>query len=112
MTGIEILAEEIIYNSILPEWIAYSMAVVGAVCGLLGLIFCVGDGKAALISGAIALVLFIGAFIGLTEDKDNINYIKYKVTISEEVSLTEFVGKYEILEEDGKIYTIRERNDD
>ena len=36
-------------------------------------------------------------------------YVKYKVTISEEVSMTEFNDRYEIINVDGKIYTIRER---
>lgn len=39
-------------------------------------------------------------------------YIKYKVTISEEVSMTEFYELYEIIDVDGAIYTIREKNDD
>ena len=36
-------------------------------------------------------------------------YIKYKVTISESVSMTEFNERYQIMDIDGKIYTIRER---
>ena len=37
-------------------------------------------------------------------------FIKYKVTISEEVSMTEFYEKYEIIDVDGAIYTIKENN--
>lgn len=33
----------------------------------------------------------------------------YKVTISEEVSLNDFMEKYEIIDQEGKIYTVRER---
>lgn len=37
-------------------------------------------------------------------------YNTYKVTISENVSMTEFYEKYEILDVDGQIYTVRERD--
>lgn len=33
----------------------------------------------------------------------------YKVTIDDSVSMNEFIEKYEIIEQDGKIYTVRER---
>ena len=36
---------------------------------------------------------------------------QYKVTISDEVKMDEFCEKYEIIEQDGKIYTVRERNE-
>ena len=35
----------------------------------------------------------------------------YKVTVSDEVSLNEFLDKYEIIDQDGKIYTVRERGE-
>lgn len=38
-----------------------------------------------------------------------IKFIKYKVTVSEEVSMTEFFERYEIIDVDGAIYTIREK---
>lgn len=37
--------------------------------------------------------------------------ISYKVTVSEEVPLNEFLDKYEIIDQDGKIYTVRERGE-
>lgn len=40
-----------------------------------------------------------------------VKFIKYKVVISEEVSMTEFCEKYEIIDVDGAIYTIRDKND-
>jgi L-cystine uptake protein TcyP (sodium:dicarboxylate symporter family) len=39
-------------------------------------------------------------------------YPTYKVTISDEVSMNEFMDKYEILNQDGKIYTVKERTPD
>lgn len=37
-------------------------------------------------------------------------YIEYKVTISNEVNFNEFNDKYEILNQEGKIYTIKEKD--
>jgi hypothetical protein len=37
--------------------------------------------------------------------------ISYKVLISDEVPLNEFLDKYEIIDQDGKIYTVRERGE-
>ena len=38
----------------------------------------------------------------------NAKTVEYKVTINENVSLIEFNEKYEIIEQNGKIYTIKE----
>jgi hypothetical protein len=34
----------------------------------------------------------------------------YKVTISDEVSMNDFLERYEIIDQEGKIYTVRERD--
>ena len=39
-------------------------------------------------------------------------YTQYKVTISDTVNFVEFNEKYEIISQDGKIYTIKERGDE
>lgn len=38
-------------------------------------------------------------------------HTEYKVTISDDVNFNEFDHKYEILSQEGKIYTIKERDD-
>ena len=45
---------------------------------------------------------------------ENFDYMEYKVLISEEVNFIEFNQKYEIIEQEGEIFTIKERasNDD
>lgn len=57
---------------------------------------------------------FVLGLIGACIAEDNltkpIEYeTHYKVTISDEVSMNEFLAKYEIIEQDEKIFTIRER---
>lgn len=54
---------------------------------------------------AIAVGLSFGFAIGKTTEYET----RYKVTISDEVSMNEFLEHYEIIDQEGKIYTVRER---
>ena len=54
-------------------------------------------------------VLGAFAFIFTVHETDELDYVKYQVTISDEVSLNDFMDKYEILDQEGKIYTVKER---
>ena len=64
------------------------------------------------IFGAIAgCIVGIFAYAIIFQCIFPVKFIKYKVTISEEVSMTEFYEKYEIIDVDGAIYTIREKKD-
>ena len=58
-----------------------------------------------IIFGGMCLCLLLFAYI----HKDRFEYNEYQVTISDEVKITEFNEKYEILDIDGEIYTIREK---
>ena len=90
MAGIEILSEQIMYNTFLPGW-------------------CAGIKW----PGHILMALtFIGCFMmlfGLISNKNSIDYVEYKATIEDSVSMNEFLDRYEILDQEGKIYTMRER---
>lgn len=56
----------------------------------------------AIVAGALAVILFCNI-----PEK---NYeTRYQVTINDSVSMNEFQSKYEIIEIEGKIYTVRER---
>lgn len=56
------------------------------------------------------VMLFIGMIVlnGKLSSYKTGEY-EYKVTISDEVSMNEFMKKYEIINQEGKIYTIKER---
>lgn len=54
----------------------------------------------------ICVVLSIGCGCLIPEDKYETHY---QVTIDNSVSMNEFQNKYEIIEVEGKIYTVRER---
>ena len=110
MNGVEILSSETIYNTILPEWCL-------GICVGFMFIFIIAMALCFLceriVLGFICLTLAFGsAIIGSlsnVESKTNINHIEYKVTIDDSVSMNEFLDKYEILDQEGKIYTVKER---
>ena len=62
----------------------------------------------ALLGIILGIFIYFIIFHVIIPDK----YIQYKVTVSEEVSMVEFYEKYEIIDVDGAIYSIREKNDD
>lgn len=55
--------------------------------------------------------IFIGCLFGGALQTPTKYETQYKVTISDEVKMDEFCEKYEIIGQDGKIYTVRERNE-
>ena len=110
MTGVEILTSETIYNTILPEW----CFVMGFVCMWVGIIVtftlfaeCYDIGP--WITMAVSVVFMVIAILGGISNKNDISHIEYKVTIDDSVSMNEFLDKYEILDQEGKIYTVKEK---
>ena len=110
MNGVEILSSETIYNTILPEyWLG-----IGLGCALLfvfAMSLCFANDH--IILGCIYIALALGSVIvgglGGAYSKTDISYTEYKVTIDDSVSMNEFLDKYEILDQEGKIYTVKER---
>lgn len=113
MAGIEILSEQIIYNTFLPGGCA--------AVGVLFVLFGLPIGLAILTASDIkwpgytlTVLAFVGCFLmifGLISNKHSIDYVEYKATIDDSVSMNEFLDKYEILDQEGKIYTIKEREE-
>ena len=111
MTGIEILSSEIIYNTILPDWCIFIGVALMAI--LLPMGIALSENRREII-GILCVVVAIGTLIASialseTEDKNDISHIEYKVTIDDSVSMNEFLDKYEILDQEGKIYTVKEK---
>jgi hypothetical protein len=105
MTGIEILAEYTVGGA--PVW-TVAVSLVATVVGLI-LLWCgVGiENENVAIAGIIVLILDLA----ITVEAELIaepEHTHYKVAISEDVKLVEFLERYEILDTEGEIYTIRE----
>ena len=111
MNGVEILSQEIIYNTLLPWWI-------GALCffGIIVFVVLIAISAADCNTGAVIIFVICAALcvvalpLSIEEFKcAGINHIRYEVTIDDFVSMTSFMDKYEILDQRGKIYTVREK---
>lgn len=115
MTGVEILAMEEVIAAYKFSWLIYIGVII-----VFGLIFCainyfperyptVEDAIIGFIVGVVigALVGLLPALYCIPSEYET----QYKVTISDEVSMNDFISKYEIIEQEGKIYTVRERNE-
>ena len=110
MSGVEILSSEAIYNTILPEG-CIALGFFLGMAFVVAAMFTFADGHNILgcICSVMIIVSIIVAFLGGIKSKTDISYIEYKVTIDDSVSITEFMDKYEILDQDGKIYIVKER---
>ena len=110
MNGVEILSSETIYNTILPEyWLGIGLGC--AIVFVFAMALCFANDRiiAGIICMALALGLVVVGILGGTYSKTDINYIEYKVAVDDSVSMNEFLDKYEILDQEGKIYTVKER---
>lgn len=114
ITGVEILAIEEVAINFAFNWAAFWIAagVTFGICLIIGFIVGLTDGWSCFGICVVLGIIFggiLGAIAGAGEQKPTEYEAHYKVTISDEVSMNEFTEKYEIIDQDGKIYTIRER---
>jgi uncharacterized membrane protein YgaE (UPF0421/DUF939 family) len=116
MTGVEILATQEVVTAYAWNWSAYFVTVVIAtiVMGMIGLFYGNrGDFVDFLLGCMIGAI--IGIFVGIlpaSQTTPSEYETRYKVTISDEVSMNDFLSKYEIVGQEGKIYTVVERNEE
>lgn len=118
MTGVEILASnEILVKSAFNWslfWITYGAMVF--CLSLFGIIISlrVADWNALAIFIVIALPFGAlgGAAVGATYSIPTKYETQYKVTISDDILMNDFLEQYEILDQEGKIYTVREIKED
>lgn len=109
MTGVEILATGEGATGFEPDLLAFVLTII--FCIISG--FLIGSknkepGFGASVGTLIGIVA--GFVVAIVIGFAGIEYYPtYKVTISDEVSVNEFMNKYEILNQDGKIYTVKER---
>ena len=115
MTGVEILAANEVATAFAMNWNALFITVVFA--GFIGaFLFCLlltelwNWWQRVLVGFGLGFVLaFLLGGVAFQNNKPIEYETQYKVTISNEVSMNEFLERYEIIEQEGKIYTVRER---
>jgi hypothetical protein len=106
MNGVEILSETAI-----TTWYGWTFVVAFIITVAACLIVSVstGDIVCGISAGIIAFLLCALFFGGSGVGKYETGEYEYKVTIDDSVSMNEFLDKYEILDQEGKIYTVKER---
>lgn len=117
MNGVEILAERIIYQ-FNPFNIFFLFGVTFGIPIFIWIIHTATKENSLdvpLVIISLIFVLAIGLICGAVAmvtplvDRE-IKYIEYQVIIDGSVSMNEFLDYYEILGQNGKIYTVKERN--
>ena len=117
MNGIEILSQSEVVAELAYNWIAFSLALIimSAISIVLGLIL--GKQEKSdyfIVAVEISLIIFVGlllSFLAGAIFSTPVEYkTQYKVTIDETVSMAEFYERYEIIEQESKIFTIEEKS--
>lgn len=113
MNGAEILHEYVVYTT--KVWVA----IVGILAFIGTIVFAIiafnsKHNVAIWINFAccILCLIVLGTLVFLDDNTSTLkeySHIEYKVTIDDSVSMNEFLDKYEILDQEGKIYTVKER---
>ena len=113
MTGVEILAAKEVVVSSTFNWtvclIAFFLTFAIAV-GVAILMFVYSFDACDIAVCVFAGVLggcFVGGLFGSSICVEKQYETQYKVIISDEVSMNEFLSKYEIISQEGRIYTVR-----
>ena len=107
------------YDIITPEWNdKIFLAVFLSIVGIALIIYLLLDSKRikdtlapSVIIGLFTLLGIFASIHGFTHLPENKYQTRYEVTISDEVSFNEFNSKYEVVEQNGLIYTIVEKTD-
>ena len=117
MTGVEILAAEEIVTSYTFSFQAYFLFIFSITVGciIIGIITGLPDDILYGIQVGLAFGITFGLVVGLIpawSTVPNEYETQYKVTISDEVPMNDFLARYEIIDIEGKIYTVRELDHD
>jgi general stress protein CsbA len=113
MNGVEILNEYAVYTT--QTWVMV-VSVIAVIGGIILLVMPANYEKDIFMwIHLIGMLICFATTLTLTcldESTDcfkEYSHTEYKVTIDDSVSMNEFLDKYEILDQEGKIYTVKER---
>ena len=117
MTGVDILATEEVACEFAFNWAAFwiTAGIVFGIYLIIGIVFMFREksfdkGMLLFIFAGLVFGPLMGMVAGFGIQTPTEYETQYKVTVSDEVSMTEFHEKYEIIETEGKIYTVREKD--
>lgn len=116
MTGVEILASEQVATSYAFNWTVFW--IVGGIALSIITLIGIWQWVTGVCDFAIVPSLFVvglaagaifGSLFGESLSKPVAYTTEHKVIISDEVPMTEFYEHYEVIKQDGKIFTVREK---
>jgi hypothetical protein len=111
LEGIEILSQQvqIINSTLFPELEIFLLVMLCIITFIIGICLFHDEELCSIIIFTISLIFVM--LIAIGSQKQNIKTDKfiYKVTIDDNINFNEFNRKYEIINQDGKIYTIIEK---
>lgn len=113
MNGITIINTTDIYKYV--GFATYSMlfCAIGIFVLILTIFMIISESNRAAITTFVTGILLcvVGLCMGLYRDNhaNTFDYTEYDILIDDSISYNEFVDKYEVLDKDGNIYTVRER---
>ena len=114
MTGVEILATQEVATAFTFNSTSFCIALGIFIVGgfLIGIMASIVECDWNYMWISVVMMTLAGFIAGVLVG--NANHIpseyetQYKITISDEVSMNEFFERYEIIDQEGKIYTVRE----
>lgn len=116
MTGVEILhSSEVPASGGFNGEIFISTLIVCVIMGfIIGTVMSIIDLEIEWMLGGIGISVMLGLLLGAVIgdiSSSEVYETHYKVFVSDEVSMNEFLEKYEIIDQEGKIYTVKEKAD-
>lgn len=111
MEGVTVLNQFIHEGAIIEPWFSMGLIAlgIGMVSVLFGFIF---EPKLktvlfriVVILGGMGLIMGLGTCIFAPREEE----VRYQVTINDSISFNDFIERYEIIKQDGYIFTIQER---
>ena len=118
MQGVEVLTQAQVATEFAFNWTAFWIAfgIIAVLLFLFSLAYIADDiCVVAVVASFIVSSIFgslVGVFVGKVGEIPTLYETQYKVTISDEVTMTEFCEHYEVIDQDGKIFTVREKTNE
>jgi hypothetical protein len=110
MNGVEILNEYTVASQwSFNYWAAIITFVILSIVVILVAIYDKTASDLWLLTLVVAAAVMLGSVVGAIIPLECHQEARYKVTVDDSVSMNEFLDKYEILDQEGKIYTVKER---
>lgn len=116
MAGVEILALEEVVTNYIFNWSFFGIvfAITFVIFIIVGILVSMSSSDWSNIKIGIIFGLMFGTTLGaifVVGERIPVEYEdRYKVIISDEVSMNDFLSKYKIIEQEGRIFTVVEKD--